>query len=282
MRHLFVKIPAVFLFCCCISVCAQTTDSTVANYTDSLAFLEPTPKLKVEADGKIWLWENADQSNDILSVSFTLPINPEFLPRFEKDAFKFNPYNTPARDFLSHSEYLKNESEYLRSSEAARNSNFLRLPMQDVASTLIDLFKREKKVTVKDVPRGLVLSETEMNMLNVVWKKPDISPTDWYMAITDQSGFPGTYRTFQQILDGFEARGLVKKRTITLGFLDKLKGGEERYTAIFSSKILKMAFADAFSTSDALSKGSYHFQLQRMLAFLEDIPSLLDSNISRQ
>lgn len=282
MRYLIVKIPAVFLLFCSITLCAQSLDSIAVNYTDSLAFLEPTPKLKVEADGKIWLWENADQSNEQLSVSFRLPINPEFLPRFENEAFKFNPYNTPARDFLSHSEYLKDESEYLRSSQAAQNSDFLRLPIQEVASTLVDLFKREKKVTVKDVPRGLVLSETEMNMLNVVWKKPDITPTDWYMTFTAQSGFPGTFRTFQQILDGFEARGLVKKRVITLGFLDKLKGGEERYTAIFSSKILKMAFADAFSTSDALNNGSYHFQLQRMLAFLEDIPSLPDSNISSQ
>ncbi len=252
----------------------------IAEPVDSSTYLEPSSREKGKADGQIWIWENAEQFEVPLSISFTLPIDPKLLSAPKLKRFQFKPESS--YQFNSHSDFLTNESEFLRSSVAAQKTHHFTLPVSEVVSLLSSFRGKDKKKTADDVPRGLVLSETELDMLNIVWKKPDISPVDWYMACSTDEEFPGTYTTFQQILDGFIARGLVKKRVITLGFFDRFKDREERYTAIFSSKVLKMAFADAFATSDALSKGAYHFQLQRMLTYLEHSEYPLNSINSPQ
>jgi len=259
----------------------EVPDSLViAEPVESPAYLEPSSREKGKADGQIWIWENAEEIEVPLSISFTLPINPELLSAPKLKRFEFKPESS--YQFNRHSEYLKSESEELLLPAEIVQRRRSVIPISKIASLLSSFGGKDKKKTADDVPRGLVLSETELDMLNIVWKKPDISPVDWYMACSTDGEFPGTYTTFQQILDGFIARGLVKKRVITLGFFDRFKDREERYTAIFTSKILKMAFADAFATSDALSKGAYHFQLQRMLTYMDQSEDQFNSINSSQ
>ncbi len=257
----------------CLGLQLVLTGIAVAAPPDTLQqVLPPTPKMEYQAKSRLWLWKNVDSISQSLMFHYR-PRSPLLrLPGFRPDSPSSTGSPGANRDFQNRSDYLKDYAQWELSSEIAKGSQPLLLSINDFARAVNQYFQKiEKKDKVERLPRNFILSNEEIDMLAVLWRAPDITAAEWYMAynrLPDRVNLP--FLVFEQTIARLVQHGFVEQRTITVNFIDKLKKPHRKYTAIFSRATILQGVRSELVHSDALSRAHRHFELLRMKSRLQE------------
>ena len=232
--------------------------------------LRTSKTLELQAKSRLWLWQHEDSISPSLMFQYR-PAGPLLgLPSFSASSFSLNSSQSAIENFQNSTNYLKDYAQWELSSEIAKGSQPLMLSFQKLAQAIGKLFKKDGGKFEK-LPRNFVLSDEEIDMLQAIWRQPNISATDWYMAYNRSAQSPKLpFLLFEQAISSLVRQGLVRQHRVKLNFIDNLKKPRYRYVAVFKYKTILQYLREALVFSDALGSGQRHFDLLRMKARLRD------------
>ncbi len=263
MRKQIITYFAMILLATPTALWGTPTDST-------LNALRTSKTLELQAKSRLWLWQHEDGISPSLMFQYR-PAGPlPGLPSFNAASFSRDARQPALDDFQNSTDYLKDYAQWELSSEIAKGSQPLMLSFRKLAQAVGKLFKKDAG-KYENLPRNFVLSDQEIDMLQAIWRQPNISTTEWYTAYNHSAQPPKLpFLLFEQAIRGLVRQGLVRQQRVKLNFIDTLKKPRYRYAAVFKFKTILQYLREALVFSDALGNGRRHFDLLRMKARLTD------------